>query len=138
MLNSLLAFFAAPFIALLVTSPVFAACIGQLSLWGLYFGFGLFFAYTSTVLFAVPMYLLVRLFVGPARLWHCMLGGLVSAVPICLLEFNPFSSSRSAQQSLAYIAFTVMTGVVSGIAFWQVLRVLDAERLRKAELKNVP
>jgi hypothetical protein len=138
MLNIVLAFFVAPFVALLFTSPLVAALGGELRAWGLYFGFGLFFAYASTALFALPLYALATRLTSTVKLWHCMLGGFIVATPVCVLEFNPFTSSRSMQVSVMYVVFSIATGVVAGAVFWQVRRVLDREDSERAKLRNAP
>ena len=138
MLNTVLAFFAAPFLVLLVTSPLVAASVGELHAWGLFFAFGLFFAYASVVMFAVPLYALAARFLGPVKLWHCVAGGFVAAVPLCATEFNPYSSSRPVQASLMYVVVALATGALSGASFWYVRRVLNAEDQKKRSMKSVP
>lgn len=133
-LNVLLAFFAAPFLALLLTSPVAAACDGNLRGWGLYFGFGLLFAYAATLLFAVPLYVLTARTIRPVRLWHCVCGGFVTGAAFCLVA--PFPSIGLSMAFLAPSAFSVATGAIAGAMFWQVRRVLDAEDLKRRELKR--
>ena len=129
MLNTLLAFAVAPFLALLVTAPLAALATGQLDAWGLLFGFGLLVVYASVVLVALPLYAVVARFLAPVKRWHCVAGGLISALPLPIMSFDG---------SLENVALALVTGALSGVIFWYVRRALDVESLKRASLTRVP
>ncbi len=136
MLNVLLAFFAAPFLALLITAPLFAAYAGEISAWGLYFGFGLFFAYSSTVLVGIPLYVITTRVLGVLKAWHCAAGGLLSAVPFCLNELDAGGTQAVPSHLAATTSFSLLTGLIAGAAFWKVREVLKNEDIKRSRLKD--
>jgi hypothetical protein len=115
---SVVAFAAAPFLGLLVTTPLVAAAFDDFRSWGLYFFFGLFLAYPSAVLFGVPTYIALKRRRAPLRLWHAVAAGVICSGPALIAWLYPFSGLYFERAWQLNSTLAVASGGAAGAAFW--------------------
>lgn len=128
MLVAISAFIAAPFLGVLLSSLLVTPLFGEFSAWGLYFGFGLFFAYPCALLVGLPLYLLVRRMWREPGLWQCAGGGLVSTIPGLYFVLAPENSLYFQRTWLLNTSLALAAGFASGGALWFLLRVMRANQ----------
>jgi hypothetical protein len=124
MLNIALAFAVAPFVGVLLGALLVTPAFGEFSAWGLYFGFGLFFAYPCALVFGLPLYLFAQRLLGSLRLWHCVVGGIVSTLPGLYFVLAPENSLYFQRSWPMNTTLSLVAGAVSGGALWLVMRAM--------------
>ena len=124
MLNIAIAFAIAPFIGVLLAVLLITPMFGELPAWGLYFGFGLFFAYPCALVVGLPLYILAKRLLGSLKVWHCILGGIVSTLPGLYFVLAPENTLYFQRTWLMNTALALVTGAVSGAALWVVMRAM--------------
>src|SRR6218665_2001584 len=122
MLAVAVAFMAAPFVGVLLSSLFVTPLFGEFSAWGLYFGFGLFFAYPCALVVGLPLYLLARRRWREPSVWQCAGGGLISAVAGLYFVLTPEDSLYFHRTWLLNTALALSAGLASGSALWLLLR----------------
>jgi hypothetical protein len=94
----------------------------------LFFGFGLLAAYGCTAFVGLPLYAIATRFGLAQTVAHCAIGGVVTAAVGCV-AWNVGESEKAAFVATVY---SLVTGGIAGVAFWQVRSVLvRQDRARK-------
>lgn len=124
MLNIAIAFAVAPFIGVLLAALLITPMFGEFPAWGLYFGFGLFFAYPCALVVGLPLYLLAKRLLGSLKVWHCILGGIVSTLPGLYFVLAPENTLYFQRTWLMNTALALVTGAISGAALWVVMHAI--------------
>lgn len=124
MLNVSIAFAVAPSIGVLLAALLITPMFGEFSDWGLYFGFGLFFAYPCALVVGLPLYLIAKRLLGSLQVWHCILGGAVSTLPGLYFVLAPENTLYFQRTWLMNTTLALVTGAMSGAALWVVMRAM--------------
>lgn len=122
MLNVVIAFSAAPFLGVLAAALLVTPLFGEFSAWGLYFAFGIVVAYPIAFAVGLPLYLLAQRLLGSLRLWHCVLGGVVSTLPGLYFVLAPENTPYFQLSWPINTALCLVAGAVAGGAQWAVMR----------------
>ena len=82
-----------------------------------YAALGIPAAYTSEVLFGIPIYLLFRR-KGWLKLWQTLLAGVVCSAPLSLVAFH--AVGYSIPDMARWLSFLSTFGVITALIFWYI------------------